>query len=232
MAQSELDAIEQDLTIRYVHGTTFIEGNTLTMEQTAKLFNYGIPPKDKNLLEIYEVQNYKKVLKFRRKYSKRVTVDFVRKIHSLVMDNIDLEMAGVFRRSDDIAIAGYDVMLTPHILIEEELGNIIGEYYGNIENKRCPFEEAVLFHYRFERVHPFTDGNGRTGREILNYMLSRSGYPMFVISGKDRERYIDSFGLGDGDDLKGMTEIFANLYLEQWLERLRRNLREFVKPGG
>lgn len=216
LTSHELEEYEKNCEYQYVHGTTSIEGNTLDLRQTKQLLNDNIAPDNKLLREINEVQNFKLVKMYRDSYKKPVTIDFIRKIHQLIMTNIDIEMAGVFRRSNAIGIVGYDGQLPPADIIEESLQAIIDEYYQKVSEGYCPFEQAVLFHHRFECIHPFNDGNGRTGREIFNYLLIRDKYPrMFFITENFRKQYLDALNRGDKEDYRGMVALFASMILKQ-----------------
>ena len=84
-----------------------------------------------------------------------------------------------------------------------------------------PIEHAVLFHLKFEGVHPFVDGNGRTGRLILNLMLMQAGYPPINVKYSDRKRYNDTF-----DDFyrDKKLEPMLNLVVEQLREQLSKYL--------
>ncbi len=175
MTLSEVAVYEQAFEINYIQGTTNIEGNTISSHQAFDLRVNNITPAGKSLREINEVQNFKKVIKFRESSKAKVTLDFLKTLHSLIMNNIDNESSGVFRRIDSIMVAGCDLPVTPAILIKSELQKLITEYYNRLDKGVHPFEAAVLFHYGFEMVHPFTDGNGRVGREIFNYMLKKCG---------------------------------------------------------
>lgn len=225
MTSSELEAFEENLEISYVHGTTFIEGNTLTMREARDLLTRGVAPKGKSLREIYEVQNYRKVLLYRNSYKGKVTIDFVKKLHSIIMDNIDMESAGLFRRTDDIGIVGYGGLLCPASLIKEELDNAIQAFYSGLEEGSHPFELAVVFHHNFETIHPFADGNGRVGREILNHMLTSKKYPRILVLPRDRERYLEALKSGDEEKITEMVEIFYDLLMEQHHDILLRNLK-------
>jgi len=230
LTTNEVQAYEDKFEVTYIQGTTSIEGNTLTHAQAENLLLHDLPPQGKSLREINEVQNFKKVVAYRNSYTRKVTVGFIRNLHSLIMDNIDRETPGTFRRRDDLGIAGCDLAVTPAAQIEEELEQIIAGYYGALDTGKHPFEQAALFHYNFEMIHPFTDGNGRVGREILNYMLTRSHYPRLLFLGKDRSRYIGALKEGNIEDYSEMVATFAQLIVEQRLRILEERLRQ-VAPG-
>ena len=170
---SEFEAYEHDFELHYVHGTTFIEGNNLTLNEVGQVIDQGINPEKKTLREINEVQNYIRVKKYRDNFKGNITISFLKHLHELIMNNIDIESAGVFRRTDDIRIAGSDIIPIPSMKIKTELEDRIQNFYGKIADNFFPFEQIIFFHYQFEISHPFIDGNGRVGREILNYLLSQ-----------------------------------------------------------
>jgi Fic family protein len=231
LTTNEIDVYELNFDTKYIQGTTAIEGNTLSLKQAHDLLIDGLMPKNKSLREINEVQNFKQVKLYRDKYRGKVSMDFILTLHSLIMNNIDVNSAGTFRRTDDIWIQGCDIRVTPAELIEEELSSAIDRYYERIEVKSVhPFEAAVLFHFDFELIHPFTDGNGRVGREIFNYMLKRGGYPRLLFLGADREKYINSLHLGNEERYGEMIEIFYSLIYEQRWHILTENLKKVVVP--
>jgi len=227
---NEAEVYERDFEVNYVSGTTKIEGNTLTLEQTKDLLLAGIFPKDKSSREIYEVDNFKKVIRYRNSYRRKVNLDFIRNMHALVMDNIDVESAGTFRRTDDVIIAGCSMDLAPAAVIEDELVQAIDEYYSDLKAGRHPFEAAIIFHYQFETIHPFTDGNGRVGREVLNFMLMKERFPKLLFLGKDRELYISALRMGNDGRLDEMVSSLAELILSQRMDILVRNLEKVIEP--
>ena len=230
LTTNELEKYEEEFEIHYVHGTTAIEGNTLSGKESFDLILYGITPQDKTMREINEVQNFKNVIKYRNTYRGKVTPDFIKHLHALIVSNIDYESAGVFRRSDNIGIVGCDLRVTPAVEIENELKEIIDKYYRRLNENYHPFEQAVLFHHEFELIHPFTDGNGRVGREIFNYMLMRENYPKLLFLGKNRSQYLNGLKCGNDDNYGEMVMIFVNIILDQRLDVLKKNLESAVKP--
>jgi Fic family protein len=230
LTANEVAIYEQNFETNYVHGTTAIEGNTLTKQQTYDLLVNELLPHNKKLREINEIQNFIKVKQYRDQYTERVNLKFIQTLHSLIMNNIDYQTAGSFRRIDALMISGCDLALTPAELVAEELTTTINDYYTAIDKGHCPFEEAVLFHYRFEIIHPFTDGNGRVGRELLNYLLHRNGYPKMLILNSDRTNYIQMLKLGDEEKYQEMVIKFAQLIISQRLEALMNNLAKVITP--
>jgi Fic family protein len=228
LTKSELQAYEEQFEVKYVQGTTAIEGNTLTSGQTADLLLHGIVPKSKTLREINEVQNFKSVKAFRDKYRGRVNLTFIKKLHSLIMHNIDEESAGAFRRTDDIGITGADLHVCPSLLIEDELERITMEYYQRIKKGYHPFEEVVLYHYAFEAIHPFVDGNGRVGRELFNYMLTKKGYPRLIFPGNKRADYVDALRHGNEGRYAEMVSAFADLAISQKIDVLKENIKKIL----
>lgn len=238
LTTNELKKYEKDFEISYVSGTTSIEGNTLSLKETYDLLINDIIPSGKSAREINEVQNFKRVLAYRDKYRGRITIKLIKNLHAIIVSNIDDDSAGSFRRSDFIGISGCDLRVTPHFEIEDELKHAIDEYYNNVKAGGYPFEEAILFHYKFEMIHPFIDGNGRVGRELLNYLLTRNRppYPKLLFLGKDRPTYIQALQLGNDEKYKEMITFFADLILRQRLEVLLKNFEEIVasrtRPRG
>ncbi|HJJ36026.1 MAG TPA: Fic family protein [Methanocorpusculum sp.] len=217
----EMACFEKEAEYRYIHGTTAIEGNTLSYGDTTNLLDYGILPGGKPAREVFEVQNYLNVKKYRDTYTGKITLTFMKKLHSLIMANI-LPDPGEFRTADNILISGYDYQVTPALLIEDELTGLVAWYYQMIRNGYHPFECAVLFHYRFETIHPFADGNGRVGRELLNYLLERSGYPRMIIGAENRSRYLSALHAGNRNDTGAMIREFAGLMTEGRLETMEK----------
>jgi len=210
----EIKRYEERMEHEYIGGTTAIEGNTLTLRETHLLLTEGIVP-DKPLREINEVQNFKMVKKLRDSHKGPITLELIKKFHSSVMCNIDLHTAGEFRRVDDLVIVGREGALCPSVLIEEELRKAIDDYYSSLEKRIYPFFAAVRFHHQFECIHPFTDGNGRVGRELFNLLLMANRFPRLLFLGKDGRKYLEGLALGDEGKEAEMVLNFIDLMTTQ-----------------
>ncbi|MBQ4619388.1 MAG: Fic family protein, partial [Clostridia bacterium] len=118
------------------------------------------------------------------------------------------EDRGVYRRIPVRIMGAYHVPPDP-ILVPEQMENLVAEFASN--KKLHPIERAALFHLRFEGIHPFVDGNGRTGRLILNLMLMQAGYPPINVKYSDRKRYYEAFDAYYKDKIIGnMLNIVVN----------------------
>jgi fido (protein-threonine AMPylation protein) len=226
LTSSEIEEFEASNEVEYIHGTTAIEGNTFTGQQVNELIQNGVSPTGKSLREINEVQNYIEVRKYRDSYKGKATISFILKLHEIVLDKIDMQNAGKFRRIDNIGIRGVDIAVIPAILIESELQRAIEEYYSSVKAGWHPFEETVLFHYKFETIHPFLDGNGRVGREVLNHMLTKSDYPRLIVTKSGRENYLEGFLRGNKEEFELMVSRFIDLLMDK-----RANLFQDILSG-
>jgi|WetSurMetagenome_2_1015567.scaffolds.fasta_scaffold29792_3 Fic family protein len=229
LTKQELIAYEQDFEINYIQGTTSIEGNTFSIKDTKELIIHDNPPKDKTLREINEIQNFKNVRIFREKYKGKVDLEFIKTLHAIIMHNIDNESAGFFRRTDRIGITGYDLQLCPADEIQNELSKILVFYHDQIKHNFHPFEEAAMFHYFFETIHPFTDGNGRVGREILNFMLMKYKYPRLIFPQRDRDQYLNALKLGNDEKYSEMVSFFTDIIIEQNLNFLQDVMKKLIE---
>ena len=220
---SEYEATETLHETEYIAGTTAIEGNTLSVSQVEDLIKRGIEPAGKSLKDQLEVLNAEKAGKYREEYNGRVSIQFILKLHELMMDRIKNAQPGGFRKLD-VWILGEDIQVTPAIQIGEELNEAIADYYYRVKAGGHPFEEAVIFHHRFELIHPFGNGNGRVGREVLRRMLAKAGYPDILIRREDREKYLDALRAGSRGEKGQMVKAFVDLLVSDKRAKLFKEI--------
>lgn len=89
---------------------------------------------------------------------------------------------------------------TPAPYVKTDM-DLLLKWYNQNKNKIHPLTLAVIFHHKFEKIHPFMDGNGRTGRMLLNYILIKNNYPPLIIRNKNRDSYLENMRKADKSDL-------------------------------
>ena len=145
----------------------------------------------------------------------------IRNIHSLVLKSIDKEEAGRYRR-ENVVISGASTTPPDFLQLPADMAALIVwcESAGNMH----PVERAAELHTRFVKIHPFIDGNGRTGRLLLNFELMKAGYPPAILRKEDRLTYYDALDIacvsGDYGDITQLVAESVQRSLDTYLEVL------------
>lgn len=198
---------------QFTYDTNSIEGSSVTLQETALILFDKIVPEGKTITEIREVENHKEAFDFTLIYKDDITKRFVLQLHKKLMHNILWKYAGKFR-DVQVAIRGANFIPPPPEKVEKEFKSLM-KWYGANKNKYHPTVVAAYFHAVFESVHPFRDGNGRTGRLLLNFILHKRGFPMIDIKNKDRMKYYDSLEEAQKNgNLKPLTKLIADYIKE------------------
>lgn len=193
----EYKVIENQELIKFTFNTNAIEGSTITLKETSHILEESISPEGKDLREIYEVENTKKAYNFIKKYKKEISLEFIKKIHYHLTYNILEENAGNFRRIQ-VYMGESKHPPTKASDVSKEMTSLM-RWIKN-HNKLHPMVLTAYIHHFFIAIHPFIDGNGRTGRLLLNFMLMKSGFPPICIKKEERIKYTDYLELArDGD---------------------------------
>lgn len=199
-----------DMLVRMAHHSTAIEGNTLTQYEAKCILLEGIIPRAMHEREFYEVKNYKKYMGFLTDtYPKEITVQIIKDTHNCLLQDIR-EDAGAFKTVHNI-IVGTDFMPTEPYLVPLELENWCHtlEYRLSLSNTVEEKIEVIMEqHLRFERIHPFSDGNGRTGRALIVHSCLQQGIAPIIINKCDRQLYMN---LLSELDIKGLTDMGIQL---------------------
>ncbi len=187
----------------YTYHSCSIEGNTLSRPQVDLVINQNISIEGKRLLEIDEVKNHKFAIEYMISEREDLSEDFIKRLHEVLMKNIteyktetDPEFVEGGYRCDQRFIEGASFVPVPPLMVPYEMKDLISFYKKN-KYLIHPIELAAEFHMRFVVIHPFSDGNGRMARLLMNFILDRSGFPMIDISVENREEYINSLDSGD-----------------------------------
>ena len=221
LTQGELERLNEDFMIEFTYNSNAIEGNTLTLQETAMVLE-GITIDQKPLKDHLEAVGHKDAFLYVQDIvsNKMPLTEFVIKnIHSLVLMNKP-EDKGVYRRIPVRIMGAYTEPVQPY-MIEPKITELLAENEKRKSTMNI-IERIARFHLEFESIHPFIDGNGRTGRLLMNFELMQNGYPPINVKFTDRKRYYDAFeSYSRNQDATPMT----NLIAEYVAERLEQYLR-------
>jgi len=190
-------SLEHKLRIELTHASNAIEGNTLTLRETQLLIDEGITPAgNKSLREIHEAINHNEAVKLlytKAQKSEAVSEHDVLDLHGVVLKNIDDNWAGRYRNMR-VFVTG-SPLIPPN---PQKVPALMAEFIAWLGNETShPVKLAADAHYRFAKIHPFVDGNGRTARLLMNLVLLKYQYPLTVIQSERRAEYITSMDEGD-----------------------------------
>jgi len=207
VSKVEYEIIEKQQLIRFTFNTNAIEGSTITLKETNHILDEGISPEGKDLREIHEIENTKKAYDFMKKYKKKITLDFIKKIHYHLTYDILGQNAGKFRRIQ-VYMGGSKHVPTKASEIGKEMGALMRWIKNN--SKIHPVILSTYVHHFLIAVHPFIDGNGRTSRLLLNFMLMKHGFPPICIKKEERIKYTDYLELARDGDVSKFLDFILN----------------------
>lgn len=193
---SWIPALQKDTRARNTHCSTAIEGNPLTLEQV-RILEEGKPLAGITDRSRCEVLNYFAGLRFIEKHhnKNKIAHEDVLVLHGIVASDVmDQGRAGRYR---DIMVRVGSYLPPAPELISGLMGELF-EWWNNEESKWSPVVSSAVVHYRFEEIHPFADGNGRTGRALALWELYRRGFDTHQIFSvdevywEDRPRYYEA----------------------------------------
>jgi len=192
------EEILKNFLIEFAFNTTSIEGNTINLAEAKNLLQEGLTPKDKTLREIYDLQNTEKVFFEIISSKEELNHEFIIKIHDKLIENIDPRKG---YRTVDVRVIRSNFEATPAPYVKADMILLI-KWYNENKNKLHPLVLATIFHHKFEKIHPFMDGNGRTGRMLLNYILITKNYPPLIIHKSARKDFLEVMRKADKSELK------------------------------
>ena len=217
LTPAEVEAIKEVFLVEHTYNSNAIEGNTLTLQETALVLQ-GVTIDKKPLKDHLEAVGYKEAFQYIEELAKQdkdLSEYDIKSIHNLVLADRP-EDRGSFRRVN-VRIAGALTNPVQPYLIEPKIEELLNNYKVWSETMHI-VERVAIFHLQFESIHPFIDGNGRTGRLIMNLQLIKEGLPAINIKFADRRKYYDAF---DEYSRTGSTEAMINLVGEAVISRLR-----------
>ena len=215
LTEGELERLNEEFLTEYTYNSNAIEGNTLTLHETDMVLR-GLTIDKKSLKEHLEVIGHKEAFEYVRKLvSENVEISekVIKDIHYLVLAD-KKEDRGIYRRVPVRIMGAAHEPVQPYLIIPK-MEELLEQYKNSKEDI---VTKLARFHIEFEGIHPFIDGNGRTGRLLINLELMKEGYPPIDIKFTDRLKYYEAFDeYHTKHKISAMSDLFAR-YLNQRLD--------------
>jgi len=192
LTQGEVERLREEFMVEFTYNSNAIEGNTLTLKETAMALE-GMTIDQKPLKDHLEAVGHRDAFLYVQDIAQNNTAlseSVIKNIHALVLMNRP-EDKGVYRRIPVRIMGAYTEPVQPY-LIEPKMNELLRANEERASTMHI-VERIARFHLEFEGIHPFIDGNGRTGRLIMNLDLIRNGYPPINVKFTDRKRYYEAF---------------------------------------
>lgn len=213
LTEGEVERLTEEFVVEYTYNSNAIEGNTLTLRETDMVLR-GLTIGQKPLKDHMEAIGHKEAFDLVRDFVKDqepLSERVIKQIHYLLLAD-KKDDRGVYRRVP-VRIMGAKHEPAQPYLIKPKMEQLL-EFYNN--NKEHIIPRLARFHIEFEGIHPFIDGNGRTGRLLVNLELMKAGYPPIDIKFTDRIAYYNAFDeYHVKHNLGAMEKLFARYVNER-----------------
>jgi Fic family protein len=222
--RTQLQKLKEYFSVKYTYDSNRIEGNTLSLQETQLVIKEGVTISGKSLREHLEAINHSEAVDFledlineREILNKRSLLD----LHRLVLKSIDSENAGVFRKVP-VSIGG-SAFLPPQPFMLDKLMEDYFIHYNRQKKMMHPVILAAEMHERLVSIHPFLDGNGRTSRLVMNFILLQNGFTITILKG-DAESRINYYKSLEEVQVNNNPEPFYDLVID----RVKASLEEHL----
>ncbi len=213
LTEGEVERLTEQFVVEYTYNSNAIEGNTLTLRETDMVLR-GLTIAQKSLKEHMEAVGHKEAFDFVRDLVKDqlpLSEGIIKQIHYLVLAD-KKDDRGVYRRIPVRIMGAKHEPVQPY-LIQPRMEQLLEDYRNSKEHM---IPRLARFHIEFEAIHPFIDGNGRTGRLLVNMELMKAGYPPIDIKFADRIAYYNAFDEYHAKhNLGAMEKLFAGYVNER-----------------
>lgn len=223
LTEGEVERLTEEFVVEYTYNSNAIEGNTLTLRETDMVLR-GLTINQKPLKDHMEVVGHKEAFDFVQDLVKDRTPlseSIIKQIHYLVLAD-KKDDRGVYRRVPVRIMGAKHEPVQPY-LIQPKMEQLLESYRNSTGHI---IQRLARFHIEFEKIHPFIDGNGRTGRLLVNLELMKTGYPPIDIKFTDRIAYYNAFDEYHAKhNLGAMEKLFAgyvNARLDSYLAMLEK----------
>lgn len=215
LTEGELERLNEEFVTEYTYNSNAIEGNTLTLRETDMVLR-GLTVDRKSLKEHLEVIGHKEAFDYVRQLiseNAEISEKVIKDIHYLVLAD-KKEDRGRYRRVPVRIMGAAHEPVQPYLIVPK-MEELLEQYKNSEEDI---VTKLARFHIEFEGIHPFIDGNGRTGRLLVNLELMKAGYPPIDIKFTDRLKYYEAFDeYHVKHNVSTMADMFAR-YLNKSLD--------------
>lgn len=214
----KLDEISQkkfddDFLVRFTYNSNAIEGNRLSLRETSMILTEDIIPSGVSTKDFNEAINGRDCLQYIKAYKGNLGKKLILGVHRELTKNTGCRIVGGYRDTP-VRISGSEWIPPEPRKVEEEMKKLL-TWWRNNHSRLHPAESAGIMHNMLVRTHPFTDGNGRTARVIMNWILMRKKYPMFYIENKKKNEYYQAIEEGDKGNDRKFIEHLTKTIIEQ-----------------
>ena len=215
LTEGELERLNEEFLTEYTYNSNAIEGNTLTLRETDMVLR-GLTIDKKSLKEHLEVIGHKEAFDYVKQLvseNAEISEKLIKDIHYLVLAD-KKDDRGVYRRIPVRIMGAAHEPVQPYLIIPK-MEELLEQYKNSKEDI---VTKLARFHIEFEDIHPFIDGNERTGRLLINLELMKAGYPPIDIKFSDRLKYYEAFDeYHIKHNISAMADMFAR-YLNNRLD--------------
>lgn len=223
LTEGEVERLTEEFVVEYTYNSNAIEGNTLTLRETDLVLR-GLTIDRKPLKDHMEAVGHKEAFDFVRELVKEqepLSERVIKQIHYLVLAD-KKDDRGVYRKVPVRIMGAKHEPVQPY-LIQPGMEQLLEAYKNSTEHI---IPRLARFHIEFEGIHPFIDGNGRTGRLLVNLELMKAGYPPIDIKFADRIAYYNAFDEYHVKHNLGAMEKLLAGYVNERLENYLAMLKE------
>ena len=223
LTEGEVERLNEEFIVEYTYNSNAIEGNTLTLRETDLVLR-GLTIDRKPLKDHMEAVGHKEAFDYVRELVSNdmpISERVIKEIHYLVLAD-KKDDRGVYRRVPVRIMGAQHEPVQPY-LIQPKMEQLLRDFSESTEHI---VTKLARFHIEFEGIHPFIDGNGRTGRLLVNLELMKAGFPPIDIKFTDRIKYYDAFDeYHVKHNLSAMENLFAG-YINSQLDKYLKILQE------
>lgn len=225
-----------DLCVRMAHHSTAIEGNTLSQDETASIILDNFLHIRASEREFYEVRNYRLIMPFfveSLQSNKPLDSELIKTFHALIMKDLHDE-AGHFKKLENMVV-GANFEPTKPYLVPTAIKDWCENLHYKLQHAKDSKEklQAILeSHIAFERMHPFSDGNGRTGRLLMVYSCFQNNLPPLVIPKEEKAKYISFLRGGNMQEFVIFAislQMVEKERMDKFLQHIKRETRDFER---